>query len=125
MCSVFDVDSSNWEKEVLKHNTLVIVDFWHDQCSWCNMLSPIYAEVAEEYKGKVKFTKLNVSKSLENRSIASKYGVWGTPTLVFFCGGKPVGSMAGFRPKEGLKQLIDDTNAKYRDCAEKSTELKH
>lgn len=122
--SVIDVNASNWEKEVLQHENLVVVDFWHERCSWCNVLKPIYAEIATEYKGKAKFAKLNVLVSPENRHIAVKYGIMGTPTLVFFCGGKPVGSMAGFRPKESLKQLVDDALAKYRECAEKSTELK-
>lgn len=124
MSNVLDVNAGNWEKEILQHNALVVVDFWHNQCSWCKMLEPVFAEVAAEYKGKVKFAKLNVSESSENRRIAAKYGVWGTPTLAFFCAGKPVGSLAGFRPKEGLKKLVDDALQQHRECAEKSTELK-
>jgi len=122
MSSVSEVNSSNWENEILHQNALVVVDFWHTQCSWCKLLEPIFTEVAEEYKGKVKFAKLNVSESKDNRNIAVKYGVWGTPTLAFFCAGKLVGSLAGFRPKEGLKKLVDD-NLQQHQCTEKCTEL--
>lgn len=123
MNSVLEVTSKNWEKEILQSENLVVVDFWHNQCSWCERLAPLYDEIANEYKNKAKFTKLNVSLSEKNRKIAAKYGVLGTPTLVFFCAGKLVGSMAGFRPKESLKKLIDEALTNYPECVEKCTAL--
>ena len=123
MNSVLEVTSKNWEKEILQSENLVVVDFWHNQCSWCERLAPLYDEIANEYKNKAKFTKLNVSLSEKNRKIAAKYGVLGTPTLVFFCAGKLVVSMAGFRPKESLKKLIDEALTNYPECVEKCTAL--
>jgi thioredoxin 1 len=122
--SALDVTAENWDKEILQPKTLVLVDFWHEQCPWCIRLNPIYSEVAEEYKNKLKFAKLNVLESPENQQIAVKYGIMGTPTLVFFCDGRPIGASTGFRPKERLKQLIDDMIDKHPECIEKSTELK-
>ncbi len=124
MHSVLDVKADDWEREILQSDTLVVVDFWHEQCPWCKRLDPIYNEVSEEYKNKVKFAKLNVLESHENQHVAVKYGVMGTPTLVFFCEGRPVESIAGFQPKERLKQIVDDMIDKHRECIEKSTELK-
>ncbi|UCH70598.1 MAG: thioredoxin fold domain-containing protein [Candidatus Bathyarchaeota archaeon] len=124
MYSILDVNADNWEREILQSNTLVVVDFWHKQCPWCLRLNPIYSEVSEEYKNKVKFAKLNVLANRENQHLAVKYGIMGTPTLVFFCDGRPVETVTGFRPKEALKQLVDDVIDKHRECIEKSTELK-
>lgn len=124
MHSVLEVNADDWEREILQYDHLVVVDFWHEQCPWCLRLNPIYSEVAEEYKSKVKFAKLNVLASQENQTVASKYGIMGTPTLVFFCDGRPVETVAGFQPKERLKQLVDDVIGKHRECVEKSTELK-
>jgi len=124
MPSVLDVNADSWEKEILQSDTLVIVDFWHEQCPWCKRLNPIYSDVSEEYKGKVKFSKLNVLVSPENQQIAVKYGVMGSPTLVFFCDGRPIESVVGFQPKERLKQLVDDVIDKHRECIEKSTASK-
>jgi thioredoxin 1 len=124
MHSVLDVNAENWDKEILQSNTLVVVDFWHERCPWCLRLNPIYSEVSKEYADRVKFAKLNVLESLENQKIATKYGIMGTPTLVFFCEGRPVETVAGFLPKERLKRLIDDVIAKHRECIEKSTALK-
>ena len=124
MHSVLDVNADSWEKEILQSDTLVIVDFWHEQCIWCKRLDPIYNKVSEEYKNKVKFAKLNVLVSHENQRVAAKYGIMGTPTLVFFCDGRPVESVAGFQPKDRLKQLVDDVINKHRECRKQSTELK-
>ncbi len=124
MNSVLDVNVDNWEKEILQSDTLVVVDFWHERCLWCLRLNPIFSEVSEEYNTKVKFAKLNVLANRENQHLAVKYGVMGTPTLIFFCDGRPVETVTGFRPKESLKQLVDDVIDKHRECIEKSTELK-
>ena len=124
MHGVLDVEADDWDKEILQSDTLVVVDFWHEQCPWCKRLEPIYKEVAREYEGKVKFAKLNALESQENRDIAVKYGIMGTPTLVFFCEGRPIEMVAGFQPKERLKQLVDDVIDKHQECIKKSTELK-
>lgn len=123
MPSVLEVNADDWEKEVLQADTLVVVDFWHNQCPWCIRLEPIYSEVSKEYKGKVKFSKLNVLSSSENQQVAVKYGVMGTPTLVFFCDGRSIEAVTGFQPKERLKQLVDNVIDKHRDCLKKSTVL--
>jgi len=122
--SVLEVNSDSWEKEVLKTEGLVVVDFWHEQCPWCIRLAPIFNEVAEEYKDKAKFAALNVFSSNENQHIALHLGVMSTPTIIFFCAGKPVDTMAGFQPKDRLKQLVEDALKSHKECIKKSTELK-
>jgi len=122
--TVLDVSADNWEKEILQSDTLVLVDFWHGRCPWCKRLDPIYSDVAEEYGDKLKFAKLNVLESHENQHIAVKYGVMGTPTLVFFCNGRSIDTAVGFQPKERLTRLIDDMIDKHQDCIKQSTELK-
>jgi len=122
--SVLEVNAGSWEQEVLQSDVLTVVDFWHSQCPWCIRLEPIYNETAEEYKGKVKFAKLNILENPENRKIAIHYGVMSTPTLLFFCEGRPIGGAVGFMPKERLKKTLDDVIEKHRDCIKQSTELK-
>jgi len=124
MTHVYAVNSNNWENEVIKADGLVIVDFWHKQCPWCLRLSPIYDEIAEEYRDKAKFTALNVFESPKNQHIALNLGVMSTPTLMFFCQGKPVAMVVGFQTKDRLKQLIENILANYKECARKSTEIK-
>jgi thioredoxin 1 len=123
LSSVVDLNSKNWEKEVLKSDILVLVDFWHQRCSWCVILNPIIEEISSEYRDRVKFTKLDVMDSRENQEMAIKYGIMATPTLVFFCDGRPIESVAGFQSKEDLTKLLNEIIMKHRECIEKSTIL--
>ena len=124
MEKVMNMNAKNWEQEVLKSDTLTVVDFWHNRCPYCVMLSPIYDELAEEYRGKIKFVRLNILEDPDNREIALRYGVMGTPTLVFFCEGRTVGQVVGFMPKEQLRKEVDDVIEKHKECIRQSTELK-
>jgi len=124
MGSVLEVKASSWEKEVLKSDVLTVVDFWHDRCPWCIRLNPIFDEVAEEYKGRVRFAKLNILESPDNQKIAIDYGVMSTPTLLFFCEGRPVEGAVGFMPKENLKKIMEDVIKRHRECIKQSTEIK-
>lgn len=123
MGRVSEVNASNWEQEVLRSEVLTVVDFWHNRCPWCLRLNPVFDEVAEEYKGKIKFVKLNVLENPSNREIAIHHGIMSTPTLMFFCEGRPVGQTLGFMPKEHLKETLDDMLKKHMKCIKQSTKL--
>ncbi|MCS7140483.1 MAG: thioredoxin family protein [Candidatus Nezhaarchaeota archaeon] len=123
MSSVVDVDADRWEEEVLKSDILTVVDFWHERCPWCIMLNPVFEEVAEEYKGRVKFVRFNILRSRKNREIAMRNGVMGTPTIAFYCDGRHLGSIVGFVPKSYLKHVIDDFIEHYKECVRQSTKL--
>lgn len=99
-----------------------VVDFWHEQCSWCQRLNPIYEELSDEYD-KVVFAKLNVRASHKNMHIAQLYGIMGTPTMKVFCNGREVGEIIGFREKEHLRQELDNIVANSGRCLEQSEEL--
>ncbi|MEM2103072.1 MAG: thioredoxin family protein, partial [Candidatus Bathyarchaeia archaeon] len=103
---------------------LVLVMFWHQQCPYCRILDPVFVELSREYAGKLKFVKFNVLENQENQTLASMYGILGTPTLKFFCQGRPIQDIVGALEKDLLRQGIDFAVNKHRDCAEKSTPLK-
>lgn len=121
--SVQDITSETWRKEVEQSDKLVLVDFWHDACAWCKRLDPIYKDVAAEYSGKLKFVKFNVLTNEKHTQLAIQHGIQGTPTLTFFCEGRPVGDLVGYRPKDVLKKEIEDAIMKHRQCLDQSTPL--
>lgn len=94
----------NFEAEVIKSETPVLVDFFAEWCGPCKMLAPIIEELTSEYEGKVKIVKLNVDETQET---ASKYQVMSIPTLIFFKGGEVVEKLVGFQSKEVLKDKLD------------------
>jgi thioredoxin-like negative regulator of GroEL len=125
MANYTEVNASDWASEVLKSNMLTVVYFWHDQCPWCIRLNPIFNDVTEIYRGKIEFVKLNVLATPENRELASSQGVMGTPTLMFFCQGRPLGQTVSFMSKEDLEKVMDDMLERYKRCLTQSSDLRN
>jgi len=99
-----EVTDADFDAEVIKAETPVLVDFWAPWCGPCRMVAPVVEELSQEYAGKVKFVKLNTD---DNVRTASQYGIRSIPTLLVFKGGEPVGQIIGFRPKGDLKKRLD------------------
>ncbi len=118
-----EINAANWKEEVLDSKKLIVVEFWSPQCSHCRMIEPVYNELSKEYAGKLKFAKLNVIDNQQNQELAAKYGVMGTPTFKFFCGGRPVQDVVGALPKDYMQQAIEFAIKKHRECEAKSTSL--
>ncbi len=121
---ITDLDAEDWETEVLQTTgKMVIVEFWHDECPWCNKFKPIYDQVSEEFEDEVEFTRLNVLQNEDNKQIAIDNGVMSTPTLAFFCNGRPTGSAVGFMEREELRDLVREKLSERKKCLERSSEL--
>jgi len=105
MSKPITIEEGNFDLEVLQSKIPVLVDFWAQWCGPCRMVAPVVEELAKEYEGRISFGKVDVD---QNPKIASQFGVMSIPTLILFKGGKPNSNIVGFRPKDQLKQKLDE-----------------
>jgi thioredoxin 1 len=99
-----ELNSSEFQSEVLNSKDTILVDFSATWCGPCKMLSPIIDELSKEMEGKAKVYKVDVDKSGD---IAQKYNIMGVPTVMFFKDGKAVDKIVGFQPKNMIKDKLE------------------
>jgi thioredoxin 1 len=104
MAKPIAVTDTNFDNEVLKSDTPVLVDFWAEWCGPCRMIGPIVDQMAQEYDGKAKFAKLDVDN---NPEVSIKYGIRSIPALLIFKNGEVVDQVIGAVPKSHLKKQLE------------------
>jgi len=97
------VTDASFGNEVEQFKGLAIVDFWATWCGPCHMVAPIMEQIAGEYDGKVKVTKLDVDA---NQRTAMRFNVRSIPSILFFKDGRHVDTLVGAYPKPVFEQKI-------------------
>jgi thioredoxin 1 len=98
------VDDASFVREVLRSDVPVVVDFWSPGCAPCRMLEPVVTDLATDYAGRLKVVEVNAA---EAGRTAARFGVMGTPTVVFFRGGREVERVVGFVGSRYLREIVD------------------
>jgi thioredoxin 1 len=99
--NVLNLNDSNFDSEINKGATPILVDFWAPWCGPCRMLAPVVEKLAVEFEGKAVIAKLNTDVAGD---IAGSLGVSAIPTVFIFKGGQAVARLVGVQPE-----------SKYRD----------
>lgn len=103
MDEIIEITKENFKEEVLKSKLPVLVDFWGPRCIPCKRLMPIFEELATDYKGKVKFCKVNTS---ENRSLTQQFNIMSIPTLHFYKAGSIKRTLRGAVSREEIEEHL-------------------
>lgn len=101
---IVHVSDSSFADDVLKSAEPVLLDFWAEWCGPCKMIAPILDDIAKDYAGKLKVTKINID---ENQQTPAQFGVRGIPTLMLFKGGNVEATKVGALSKSQLIAFLD------------------
>jgi len=104
MAEILDVTDNNFDSEVLKSETPVIVDFWAEWCQPCRQIAPIIKTLADDYEGRVKIVKVNVDDS---QHVAGNFGIRSIPAVLSFRNGQVVDQVIGVRPKANFVEMAE------------------
>ncbi|MFI0468576.1 thioredoxin [Saccharopolyspora sp. 5N102] len=102
--AVSAITDETFERDVLRHDKPVLVDFWAKWCPPCHMIAPVLDEIARERADSLTIRKVNTD---ENPLVAREYQVMSLPTLMLFRDGRPVHAVVGARPKARLLAELD------------------
>ena len=94
---------TNGEFEDFTKKDIVLVDFFAEWCMPCLMMAPVMDELAEKFRGKIKFGKVNVE---DNQEIARKFKISSIPNFVLMKNGKVIDNFIGAVPQEELEKRL-------------------
>ena len=103
--AIVTLTAENFEAEVLKSTTPVLVDFWAEWCGPCKQVAPVLNEMADEYTGKAKIAKLNIDEGA-NQQLAVTYRVQSIPMFLVFKGGQIVAQQVGIAGGNVSEKLL-------------------
>jgi thioredoxin 1 len=95
-----EVTDASFEKDVLKSDKPVLVDFWAAWCAPCRRVAPILEQIQAEHGDKLEIVKLNVD---ENPETAMRYQVTSIPAMKLYSGGEVVKTVIGAKPKPAIE----------------------
>lgn len=91
------------EFEDFSKKGIVLIDFFAEWCMPCLMMSPVIDELSEQFKGKIKFGKINVG---DGQEIAKKFNVSSIPHFIIFKEGEIVDEIIGAVSAEDLEEKL-------------------
>ncbi|MBL7170548.1 MAG: thioredoxin [Candidatus Omnitrophica bacterium] len=97
------LNKENFEKEVLKSEVPVLVDFSATWCGPCRAMEPVLKEVAGEMAGKAVVGKIDID---ENAEIANRFGIRSVPSMLIFSNGEVADRIVGITPKRTILEKL-------------------
>ena len=101
---ITELSDGNFDAEILKSQTVALVDFWAVWCGPCRAIAPAVEALAKEYKGKLKVGKMDVDR---NPATPMRYQVRGIPTLIIYKDGQVKEQIVGYVAKEKIEQALE------------------
>src|SRR5215468_12681136 len=98
------IAEKDFEREVLRSELPVLIDFYADWCAPCKTVQPEVEALARELEGKVKVVKVDIERS---KRIAATLRIQAVPTFMVFARGRPVAAEQGVLRRHQLREMIE------------------
>lgn len=98
------INGSNFKKNIIENKSLSIVKFEAEWNGSCQIVAPIFEDLASSYKDVINFYKIDIE---EERVIAYEYCIMDLPTILFFQDGQVIDHVSGLTSKNILKEKIE------------------
>ena len=95
-------ESFGWE--VFQWAGVAIVEFWSPKCGACALIKPLIERLAYRRAGIVKVVQVNIDREL---SLANRFQIRSTPTLLVYRNGKLVDQLYGVLPEPEMQAWIE------------------
>lgn len=104
------ITDDQFERQVLHHQGISVVDFWAPWCGPCIQMAPALESFAVSNAGKVTVYKLDVD---ENPKSAERFEIRSVPTIIFFKDGNVQhisrGTMSATSLQNKLNELLSSS----------------
>jgi thioredoxin 1 len=101
--NVIEVGDNNFQQEIVSCELPALVDFWGPMCGPCKAFEPIIEKLAGDYRGQLKFARVNVDS---NPRTATQYSVKALPTILLFKQGQVVDQFMGRPSSAALEKFL-------------------
>jgi len=98
------ISEQDFEREVLRSELPVLIDFYADWCGPCKTMAPEVESLARDLEGKAKVVKVNIDQS---KRLAQAMRIQAVPTTMVFHRGRPVAGEQGALRKARLREMIE------------------
>jgi thioredoxin 2 len=99
-----DVRTPTFEREVLRHPGLVLVEFWTARCSVCVSIAPYLKALARRRAGRLKIALINADK---DPLLAERFEIRSSPVFFLYRNGVKINELFGALPGTQIEEWID------------------
>jgi thioredoxin 1/putative thioredoxin len=101
---ILDVTEREFEREVIRSELPVIIEFSAEWCAPCKQIAPEVEAFARDMRGKVKVVKVDIDKS---PLLARELRVQSVPTFMLFVEQRIADAVVGVSSKKGLMRMVE------------------
>lgn len=98
------ISEQDFEREVLRQELPVLLEFSAEWCQPCKTIAPEVEAFAKEMDGKLSVRKVDIDRS---PLLARELRIQSVPTFMLFAQGRPVDAVVGAIGKKKLREMVD------------------